>query len=62
MQLVEFAKAGDDWLCCNGVMEAELDHLDGLVRKMKGKEIAGGGFDTDVFLLAKGVDSVLQFR
>jgi hypothetical protein len=36
------------------VVEARLDHLAGFVRKMKGKEIAGVGFDTDAFLAGEG--------
>jgi hypothetical protein len=31
MHPMEFVKAADDWLCCNGVVEAGLDHLDGFV-------------------------------
>jgi hypothetical protein len=54
MRPVEFAKSANNWLCCSGVAEAGLDHIDGFVRKMKGKEIAGGGFDTDAFLTGEG--------
>jgi hypothetical protein len=54
MRPVEFAKSANNWLCCSGVAEAGLDHIDGFVQKMKGKEIAGGGFDTGAFLAGEG--------
>jgi hypothetical protein len=59
MLAVKFAKAVDGWLWCNGVVEVELGHLDGFVRKMKGKDIAGVCSISILFLSAKGLDSVL---
>jgi hypothetical protein len=50
---VEFARATDSLLCRGGMVEAGLDHLGGFVRKMKCEEIAGGGFDTDAFLVGE---------
>jgi hypothetical protein len=54
MLAVKFAKAVDGWLWCNGVVEVELGHLDGFVRKMKGKDIGGGLLNVNTFLVGEG--------